>query len=479
VRQSQDLFRFLPFELDLSRGRLVREGEPVALSDRQLDVLSVLVANAGRVVSKDALIEAGWKGIAVSDNSIEQAISSLRRALGNQPNGDPYIETSARRGYRFAAAVERAQPRHSDEALDALLAPFRSFVEGRAELETLDRDAVVRARSAFEQAVKAQPDYPAAHIGLANACILGFESTRADASPDAEALRLASHHAREACRLEPGSGEAWSTLAFVLHRGGNVPEAIAAARKAIAHDPNDWRHHLRLAFVGWGEERLRAAHRVLTLCPGLALAHWFAATVFVARQAFDIALNELRAGSASQDAQGTGSGRFNAVGLHYLHGLVLAAEGAEEQALDEFGRELAFEGGGQLYGRECCANTWYAIGAIRRRLGRNDADAAFRESLTRISAHPLAAIALEATSGSAGVISIPPGANVVDAAIAKASALALAGKHDDAARSCGAALAVAQPGPAGWILPVEPVLHATAHRDAWARTLATLRDRAT
>jgi DNA-binding winged helix-turn-helix (wHTH) protein len=482
VRNPQDVYRFGPFELDSSRSRLVRDGEPVPLPDRQLDILLLLAANAGRVVSKDALIEAGWKGIAVSDNSIEQAISSLRKALGNQPGGEAYIETSARRGYRLAAAVERGQPRHSDAALDALLAPFRSFVEGRAELETLDRDAVARARNAFAQALGTQPDYSAAHIGMANACILGFESTRADAAPDLDALRLAGHHAREACRLDPGSGEAWSTLAFVLHRSGHVPDAIAAARKAVTHDPNDWRHYVRLAFVSWGEERLRAAHRVLTLCPGLALAHWFAASVFIARQAFDATLEELRAGCASQDGQRKQAGRFNAVGLHLLHGLVLGALGDDDRALDEFERELAFEGDGHLYGRECCANTWYAIGAIRRRKGRGDAEAAFREALTRVAGHPLAAIGLSRgvsdsrTSVTSSAAS--SGANGVDAAMAKAIVLALEGRHEDAARLCGEALASAEPGPAGWLLPVDPLLHVTAHRDAWARTQATLRDRA-
>ena len=137
----------------------------------------------------------------------------------------------------------------------------------------------------------------------------------------------------------------------MLHRSGSAGEAIAAARKAVTLDPGNWRHHLRLAFVGWGEERLRAAHRVLTLCPGLALAHWFAATVFVARQAFDAATEELRIGCASQDAQRTESGRFKAVGLHLLLGLVLAARGDEGAALDEFTRELEFEGDGQLYAR--------------------------------------------------------------------------------------------------------------------------------
>ena len=57
------------------------------------------------MLSKDALIAAAWRDVAVGDNSLEQAISSLRRALGAQDDGTPYIETLARRGYRFGAAV--------------------------------------------------------------------------------------------------------------------------------------------------------------------------------------------------------------------------------------------------------------------------------------------------------------------------------------------------------------------------------------
>jgi DNA-binding winged helix-turn-helix (wHTH) protein len=479
-RDVGDVYRFGPFELDSSRRRLVRDGEPVSIPDRHLDILILLASNAGRVVSKDALIAAGWKDVAVSDNSIEQAISSLRRALGNLPGGGPYIDTVPRRGYRFSPAVERGPARQSDAALDALLAPYRAFVDGRAALETLDRDAVTRAREAFAQALRAEPDYPPAHIGMANACVLGFEATRADAAPDVDALRTAGHHAREGCRLDPSSGEAWSTLAFVLHRSGDAREAMAAARKAVTLDPDDWRHYLRLAFVSWGEERLRAAHRVLTLCPGLALAYWFAATVFVARQAFDAALEELRPGCASQDAQRRQGGRFNAVGLHLLHGLVLAAQGDDDRALDEWASELAFEQEGQLYARECCANTWYALGAVRLRRGnRDEATAAFQESLTRVPGHSLARIGLGATTPGASRSEAPrQDGSDVDAALVRAAALAVEGEHPAGARLCEEALAHAEAGPAGWILPVDPLLHVSAHRDVWAPALAILRDRA-
>ena len=75
-------FVFDPFELDPARRRLTASGEPVAISDRQLDILMLLVARAGKIVAKGDLLEAGWKDVAVGDNSVEQAIASLRRLLG-------------------------------------------------------------------------------------------------------------------------------------------------------------------------------------------------------------------------------------------------------------------------------------------------------------------------------------------------------------------------------------------------------------
>ena len=116
-------------------------------------------------------------------------------------------------------------PRESDAGLDALLAPHRAFIEGRAALETLEGDRVARARDVFEDALRSAPEYASAHVGLANACVMQFEMTRADPAPDAAALALATHHAREACRLDPQSGEAWATLGFVLDRTGDHLDA--------------------------------------------------------------------------------------------------------------------------------------------------------------------------------------------------------------------------------------------------------------
>jgi predicted Zn-dependent protease len=205
----------------------------------------------------------------------------------------------ARRGHRFIAPVQTEQAPKTLVAFDAVLQPHRVFIDTRAALETLDRGEIARALPALEQLARSAPHLVAGHIGIANACVMLYESTRFDAQRDAATLQKAEHHAREACRLDPSSGEPWSTLAFVLFLQGNARDAVAAAYNAISLESDDWRHHLALAFVSWGEERLRAAHKVSKLCPGLALAHWLAATVFIARQAFDAAVPGGRAGAVA------------------------------------------------------------------------------------------------------------------------------------------------------------------------------------
>jgi DNA-binding winged helix-turn-helix (wHTH) protein len=262
------VYAFGPFRLDTRSNELTRGGERIAISDRHISVLQHLVANAGSIASKEVLITAAWEDVAVTDNSLEQVISALRRLLGDGPGGRPYLETVPRRGYRFAGEVSRLVRRESDQALDALLAPHRAWIEGRAALETFERDQIIPAREAFETALRSASDEPSAHVGMANACMLQFETTRADESRDTAALAKAVHHAREACRLDAGYAEAWATLGFVLDRTGSRVDALAASRRAVTLEPDNWRHHFRLAFVGWGEERLREARRTLALLPG-------------------------------------------------------------------------------------------------------------------------------------------------------------------------------------------------------------------
>jgi TolB-like protein/DNA-binding winged helix-turn-helix (wHTH) protein/Tfp pilus assembly protein PilF len=95
--------RFERYVLDLERGCLLADGEEVALRPKTFDFLRYLVANPGRLVSKDELLAAVWPDVLVSDDSIVQCISELRRAFGG--HDQRLIKTFQRRGYRFETPV--------------------------------------------------------------------------------------------------------------------------------------------------------------------------------------------------------------------------------------------------------------------------------------------------------------------------------------------------------------------------------------
>ena len=169
------LYSFGPFQLDAGARRLTRDGAALPVAACHLDVLAALVARAGTVVAKNALVEAAWPDVAVTDNSLEQAVSGLRRALGPAPGGDTYIQTLPRQGYRFNETVRTESARASDAELESLIAPHRAWVEGRAALESLDAGRIARARAAFETVLQASPADAIAHVGLANAYVMQFD----------------------------------------------------------------------------------------------------------------------------------------------------------------------------------------------------------------------------------------------------------------------------------------------------------------
>jgi DNA-binding winged helix-turn-helix (wHTH) protein/tetratricopeptide (TPR) repeat protein len=98
-------YAFGPFRLDPSAPLLLREGRPVSLTLKALETLVVLVERGGRVVSREELIEAVWPDVEVEENNLSVNVSTLRKALGEGDDGEKYIETVPRRGYRFTATV--------------------------------------------------------------------------------------------------------------------------------------------------------------------------------------------------------------------------------------------------------------------------------------------------------------------------------------------------------------------------------------
>jgi len=86
-------------------GQISREGETVRVEARTMRLLICLAEHAGQVVSIDTLLEQVWAGVIVTPDSVYQAITSLRRLLGDDPKQPHYIATVPRLGYRMVATV--------------------------------------------------------------------------------------------------------------------------------------------------------------------------------------------------------------------------------------------------------------------------------------------------------------------------------------------------------------------------------------
>jgi TolB-like protein len=109
-RTIPTIYAFGPFRLDAQGVTLFLGAEPVALSKRAVALLRILVERAGALVSKDALMEAAWSGLAVEESNLTVQIAALRRALGEVPSGEDWIVTLPRRGYRFVGpAVTKSE----------------------------------------------------------------------------------------------------------------------------------------------------------------------------------------------------------------------------------------------------------------------------------------------------------------------------------------------------------------------------------
>ena len=102
-RDSDRLWHFAGCEFDELRLELRVEGKPVELELKPLEVLQQLLQHAGKVCTKEQLLEAAWPGLMVVDSSLATAMSKLRKALGDENSA--IVLTVPRVGYRLAVPV--------------------------------------------------------------------------------------------------------------------------------------------------------------------------------------------------------------------------------------------------------------------------------------------------------------------------------------------------------------------------------------
>ena len=142
-------------ELDVARGCLVREGVELHLTPRTFAVAAYLVRNAGRLVSKNELIENCWPESQGSDDVLAHAIANVRQALSDDSKEPTFVLTVPRRGYRFIAEVIPVEPSPMEAAPDKVTEPV-------ADAPTMNR-----SRPAWiKPALAAAAVFAAAIIGL-------------------------------------------------------------------------------------------------------------------------------------------------------------------------------------------------------------------------------------------------------------------------------------------------------------------------
>ncbi len=132
---GQDGYEFDGFGVDARQRVLYRQadGARIDLQPRVFDALLYLVQHPGELLTKRELMQLLWPNVVVEENSLNQVISQLRKALGEKPSEHRFIVTSPGRGYRFVAAVHAAGVRlmaRDTHPLSVAVLPFAEHVLG-------------------------------------------------------------------------------------------------------------------------------------------------------------------------------------------------------------------------------------------------------------------------------------------------------------------------------------------------------------
>ncbi|HSI87911.1 MAG TPA: winged helix-turn-helix domain-containing protein [Pyrinomonadaceae bacterium] len=140
----QKSYEFADFRVDADNRMLYRRGKEIQLAPKAVETLLALIERRGEIVSKGTLIDAVWPETVVEESNLFLYLSVLRKTLGKQTNGDQWIETLRRRGYRFNGDIRLIETpaegnAHTGHDLEALVSdPVPSFSPPEERAELLD-----------------------------------------------------------------------------------------------------------------------------------------------------------------------------------------------------------------------------------------------------------------------------------------------------------------------------------------------------
>ena len=208
MRGQSRVYAFGDFRLDVARlSRLTPRlggGAAIALPDPAFDILAYLAEHAGELVERSTLLQAAWPRVTVVENSVSQAVSALRRCLGDDPAEPRYVSTVSGRGYRFVAEVIADSVGGLDPRAQQL------YAAGWSALCRPGSETLTRALDCLQQALELEPDFALAEVCLAECYImLGGHGIR----PTAEVIPRALAAAQRAVAADPNLADAQASLA--------------------------------------------------------------------------------------------------------------------------------------------------------------------------------------------------------------------------------------------------------------------------
>ena len=311
ARESKEQYEFGEFRLDVSERKLERvngRGNG-SLAEKPFQTLVHLVRNAGALVSKEELLSTIWKDTIVEENNVGKAIHAIRHCLGDRSDGQKYIETIPKHGYRLVAEVKRVG-RDEQSTVDTVhkfvqesapKTPARSpawdlYLRGKVKAGSETRADAEAAIKVLQAAVEIDPELAGAYAQLARAYnTLAFKFSSAATAKrlleDAEVAIL------KALTLDPELAEGHFARGLILwtkRKGFPHEQAIISYKRALELDPHDDETHHQLSMVyshiGLLDEAQASVARALDLNPNNTMAR-FRAGVYSAYQGrFDDAM---------------------------------------------------------------------------------------------------------------------------------------------------------------------------------------------
>jgi DNA-binding winged helix-turn-helix (wHTH) protein len=290
MASSSQTFHFDEFTLDVRERRLLRGTEAVRLAPKAYDVLVALVQQRGHLVTKEELLTRLWPGTFVEEGSLNVCMSALRKALGEDARRPTYIETVARSGYRFIAAVKCDSEDGKSFAPSAVARPVELYElvgRGRSHLLSGSFFELPAAVDAFRSAIEIDPTYAPAHAGLARArCV----QAAFRAAPHQEAFTDAKASALRALAMDSASADAqvalgtvlflsewdWTAAGRSLQRAleinpdhteallqygslqealGRLDDGLRSKQQALAHDPRSPGVLVQIAISYWHQRK--------------------------------------------------------------------------------------------------------------------------------------------------------------------------------------------------------------------------------